>query len=143
MQDPVTIGEHGQVSVGCSDCEGGGEDLGAHQPPVEINLHEAYSDPVVIPGVPTEHGHDSVTIRIQNLRRGGQVASVGINAGSHNYGDNCEGSDCGHNGRVCGTQWCFDMFLQEPECLDQVRLLFHHGLALADHPAPLLSVARQ
>ena len=83
----------------------------------------------MIPGVPTEHGHDSVTIRIQNLRRGGQVASAGINAGSHNYGDNCEGSDCGHNGRVCGTQWCFDMFLQEPECLDQVRLFFRHGLA--------------
>ena len=46
MMDPVTIGEHGQVSVGCSDCEGAGEETGAHQPPTEINLHEAYTNPV-------------------------------------------------------------------------------------------------
>jgi hypothetical protein len=25
-------------------------------------------------------------------------------------------------GRMCNTAWCFDMFIQEPGCLDQVRI---------------------
>ena len=76
-------------------------------------IQEASLFQIIIPGVPTEHGHDSVVIRIQNLRKYGQYADAGVNAGSVGYGDNCDGSDCGHNGRMCGTQWCFDMFLQE------------------------------
>ena len=125
MIDPVTVGEHGQVSVGCTDCEnpadlhGSTTSGGAHQPPTEVNLHQDYANPIVIPGVPTEHGHDSVAIRIQNLRKYGAYASAGINVGSVQYGDHCEGSDCGHNGRMCNTRWCFELFLQEPECLDQ------------------------
>ena len=38
---------------------------------------------------------------------------AGINAGGVEYGNNCDGSDCGHSGRRCACQWCFDMFLQE------------------------------
>ena len=125
MIDPVVVGEHGQVSVGCSDCENPADAHGtttaggAHQPPVEVNLHQSFANPIIIPGVPTEHGGDSVAIRIQNLRRQGEYASAGINVGSVQYGDHCDGSDCGQNGRRCATTWCFDMFLQEPECLDQ------------------------
>ena len=119
MMDPIAIGEHGQVSVGCTDCQNTAGGAVAQQPPTEINLHLAFTNPIIIPGIPTEHGHDSVVIRVQNLRKYGQAAVSGANAGSIEYGDNCDGSDCGHNGRVCGTQWCFDMFLQEPECLDQ------------------------
>ena len=74
---------------------------------------------VIIAGVPTENGVDSVVVRIQNLRRANEYAAAGINVGSVEYGDNCDGGDCGHNGRRCNCQWCFDMFLQEPECLDQ------------------------
>jgi hypothetical protein len=121
MMDPVVVGEHGQTKIGCSDCEQGGGEIGdtPQQPPTEINLHEAFSSPVIIPGIPTEHGTDTIVVRVQNLRKYGQYAHAGANAGSIEYGDNCDGSDCGHNGRRCGTQWCFDMFLQEPECLDQ------------------------
>ena len=121
MMDPIVVGEHGQASVGCTDCQNVDEPAGyvAQQPPTEVNLHEAYTNPIIIPGVPTEHGSDSVVIRVQNLRKYGVAASSGANAGSIEYGDNCDGSDCGHNGRRCGTQWCFDMFLQESECLDQ------------------------
>ena len=67
-------------------------------------IQEASLFQIIIPGVPTEHGHDSVVIRIQNLRKYGQYADAGVNAGSVGYGDNCDGSDCGHNGRMCGTQ---------------------------------------
>lgn len=125
MIDPVVVGEHGQVSVGCSDCEnpadahGTTTDGGAHQPPVDINIHHSFANPIIIPGIPTEHGSDSVAIRVQNLRRQGEMAAAGINTGSVQYGDNCDGSDCGHNGRRCASTWCFEMFLQEPECLDQ------------------------
>lgn len=125
MIDPLVVGEHGQVSVGCSDCEnpadqqGSSTAGGAHQPPTEVTLSSTFTNPIIIPGVPTEHGGDSVAIRLQNLRKYGQYASAGINAGSVQYGDHCDGSDCGQNGRMCQAQWCFEMFLQEPECLDQ------------------------
>ena len=125
MIDPLVVGEHGQVSVGCSDCENPADQQGtttgggAHQPPTEVNLLTGFNNPIIIPGVPTEHGSDSVAIRIQNLRKYGQYASAGINAGSVQYGDHCDGADCGQNGRMCTTAWCFEMFLQEPECLDQ------------------------
>eukprot|EP01043_Picozoa_sp_COSAG02_P082329 COSAG02_NODE_20584_length_824_cov_1.365517_1_plen_105_part_00 len=87
---------------------------GAHQPPTEVNLHQSFANPVIIPGVPTEHGSDSVAIRIQNLRKQGEYAAAGINTGAVQYGDHCDGADCGHNGRRCETTWCFEMFLQEP-----------------------------
>jgi hypothetical protein len=109
LADPVVVGQHGTVSVGCSDCEGAGEEAGAHQPPVEVNLNEAFKNPVIIAGIPSENGGDSAVIRIQNLRRYGEYANAGINVGSVQYGDNCDGSDCGHSGRMCRTQWCFEM----------------------------------
>jgi len=120
MIDPVVVGEHGQVSVGCSECENPADTHGtttaggAHQPPTEVNLHQSFANPVIIPGVPTEHGSDSVAIRVQNLRKQGEYAAAGINTGAVQYGDNCDGADCGHNGRRCTTTWCFEMFLQEP-----------------------------
>lgn len=104
MADPVVVGQHGTVTVGCSDCEGANEPQGAHQPPVEVNLNEAFTNPVIIAGVPTENGADSAVIRIQNLRRLGEVAQSGINIGSAQYGDNCDGSDCGHSGRCANTR---------------------------------------
>ena len=119
LADPVVVGMHGTATVGCSDCEGSGETSGAHQPPVDICLNEAFANPVIIAGVPTENGPDSTVVRIQNLRRAGEYAQASVNVGSVQYGDNCDGADCGHTGRRCGCQWCFDMFLQEPECLDQ------------------------
>jgi hypothetical protein len=67
-------------------------------------------------------------VRIQNLRKYREYASAGINAGSLTYGDHCDplddgtlsGANC-QAGRTteCLTAWCFQMFLQEPECLDQ------------------------
>ena len=113
MTDPVVVGMHGVTTVGCSDCEGSGGEFGAHQPPVDICLNEAFENPVIIAGVPTENGGDSAVVRIQNLRKAGEYATIGINAGGVQYGNNCDGSDCGHSGRQCGCQWCFDMFLQE------------------------------
>jgi len=113
MTDPLVVGQHGTTTVGCSDCEGSGGEFGAHQPPSDICLNEAFMNPVIIAGVPTENGGDSAVIRIQNLRRMGEFAQAGINAGGVEYGNNCDGSDCGHSGRRCACQWCFDMFLQE------------------------------
>ena len=79
---PHSIGQHGTVTVGCSDCENANDPNGAHQPPTEVNLNEAFTNPVIIAGVPTENGADSAVIRIQNLRRYGEYAQSGINAGS-------------------------------------------------------------
>jgi hypothetical protein len=124
MMDPIVVGEHGQASVGCTDCQNVDEPAGyvAQQPPTEVNLHEAYTNPIIIPGVPTEHGSDSVVIRVQNLRKYGVAASSGANAGSIEYGDNCDGSDCGHNGRVCETQWCFGTSAEREKLEHFVRL---------------------
>ena len=92
MADPVVVGMHGTTAIGCSDCEGAGAAAGAHQPPVDICLNEAFTNPVIIAGVPTENGVDSVVVRIQNLRRMGEYAQAGINVGSVQYGDNCDGA---------------------------------------------------
>lgn len=48
------------MSVGCSSCTtGNGAEVDAQQPPTEINVNKDLSNPVIIPGVPTEHGSDS------------------------------------------------------------------------------------
>ena len=121
MTDPVVVGEHGTTTVGCSDCEAPWQQgvTTPHQPPVEVNLRQAYNNPVIIAGVPTENGADSAVVRIQNVRRYGEYAEAGISVGSNEYGNNCDGSDCGFSGRMCESSWCFEMFLQEPDCLDQ------------------------
>jgi hypothetical protein len=63
MIKPITIGEHGQVSIGCSDCsKGNGAEVDAQQPPVDVSLHKDMSNPVIIPGVVTEKGSDSVAV---------------------------------------------------------------------------------
>jgi hypothetical protein len=116
--DPVIMGESGRVTVGCSDCNLGGTvncgnrpHCGIQQLPVTVNLTQTYTNPVVIVGVPTENGHDSAVVRVQNLRPYGQYAPAGINSGSTQYNPG--------TGNMCTSSWCFELFLQEPDCLDQ------------------------
>lgn len=115
MMTPVAIGEHGTTTVGCSACANGGSAThvsgGASQPPIEIELTGVYTNPVVVAGVLSENGGDSAVVRIQNLRKYGVFAAAGISVGSVQYNSG--------GGRRCNSAWCFDMFLQEPSCLDQ------------------------
>ena len=143
-QDLAAIGEHGAATLGCPSCQGGDN---AHQPPVNIALTIAYTNPgahsescihlwiecrvmltclvhpVVIAGIPTEHGGDPSVVRIQNLRKYGERPTHGLNAGGINYGNYAPPDGCPASGSVaadgtCNAPWCFEMFLQEPECLD-------------------------
>ena len=119
-QDLAAIGEHGAATLGCPSCQGGDN---AHQPPVNIALTIAYTNPVVIAGIPTEHGGDPSVVRIQNLRKFGERPTHGLNAGGINFGNYAPPDGCPASGSVaadgtCNAPWCFEMFLQEPECLD-------------------------
>ena len=119
-QDLAAVGEHGAATLGCPSCQGGDN---AHQPPVNIALTIAYTNPVVIAGIPTEHGGDPSVVRIQNLRKFGERPTHGLNAGGINLGNYAPPDGCPASGSVaadgtCNAPWCFEMFLQEPECLD-------------------------
>lgn len=63
-------------------------------------------------------------IRIQNLRKFGERPTHGLNAGGINYGNYASPDpSCPPSGVVlpdgtCNSAWCFEMFLQEPDCLD-------------------------
>ena len=79
---------------------------------------------MIIAGIPTERGQDSAVVRIQNLRKFGQRPTHGLNAGGINYGNYQPPPGCPAPGTVaadgtCQAPWCFEMFLQEPDCLDQ------------------------
>ena len=103
----MAIGEHGTTTVGCSACAGSGQinggdhvSGGAQQAPAEIELHQVYTNPVIIAGVDSGLGVLP-----------GPAEVLDSDDGAVQYNDG--------NGRRCDAAWCFDMFLQEPSCLDQ------------------------
>jgi hypothetical protein len=90
-----TIGEAG--TIGTIDYQ-----MTPSQDPEEqwtlVRMQGAYTNPIVIIGVPTAFGPDAVTARVRNIR----------------YGPSDDDDTCdGH---------CFDIRLQEPSCLDDVHM---------------------
>ena len=64
----ISMGEHGQVSVGCPACKKGKDAKTSLQQPVDVALTLKYTNPVIIAGIPTERGTDSAVVRIQVSR---------------------------------------------------------------------------
>lgn len=88
----VAMGESGSVSV--------------HHEWQTVELSGSYSEPVVIAGVPTEHGRQESVVRISNLRERDPGAT---NAGGQSP-DLCLG-------------WCFQIKIVESICYDRTHAL--------------------
>lgn len=113
-QDAVPIGEHGQASLGCPTCKTNDPktNKGATQTPVSIALTLAYTNPVVLAGIPTERGKDSTVVRVQNLRKYGERAINGLNAGGHQPlkpPDQCPADKHVLPDGTCNAAWCFEL----------------------------------
>lgn len=99
------FGEAGQVTT--TNSQTGDAALNSETGWLTIELQNSYYSPIVIGGVPTHNGGDEAVVRVRNV---GKRCTSGCQAA-----DTCNTAP--------GTAvWCFDLRIQEADCMDDGHL---------------------